>query len=139
MTRSRATSAKDRGLLHPIEGNRDLNPMSHGAGARRLVHRDLLGRSYRPFRGLALSLRRRGPKRALAAADDAPGEDRVLRLDRTAGRLSDIGRHDDDVSQGGQLVGPNGQKKWICNSTFSEINVICARDETSGQVKGFVV
>ena len=33
----------------------------------------------------------------------------------------------------------NGQKKWIGNSTFSEINVIWARDEASGQVKGFVV
>jgi glutaryl-CoA dehydrogenase len=33
----------------------------------------------------------------------------------------------------------NGQKKWIGNSTFSEINIIWARDEASGQVKGFVV
>src|SRR5579863_1293886 len=33
----------------------------------------------------------------------------------------------------------NGQKKWIGNSTFSDINVVWARDETSGQVKGFVV
>ncbi|HUN98430.1 MAG TPA: acyl-CoA dehydrogenase family protein, partial [Bradyrhizobium sp.] len=33
----------------------------------------------------------------------------------------------------------NGQKKWIGNSTFSDINVIWARDEASGQVKGFVV
>ena len=32
----------------------------------------------------------------------------------------------------------NGQKKWIGNSTFADINVIWARDET-GQVKGFVV
>ena len=33
----------------------------------------------------------------------------------------------------------NGQKKWIGNSTFADINVIWARDETSSQVKGFVV
>jgi glutaryl-CoA dehydrogenase len=33
----------------------------------------------------------------------------------------------------------NGQKKWIGNSTFSDINVIWARDEASGEVKGFVV
>ena len=33
----------------------------------------------------------------------------------------------------------NGQKKWVGNSTFSDINVIWARDEASGQVKGFVV
>jgi len=33
----------------------------------------------------------------------------------------------------------NGEKKWIGNATFADINVIWARDETSGQVKGFVV
>src|SRR6267154_2252408 len=33
----------------------------------------------------------------------------------------------------------NGQKKWIGNATFAEINVIWARDEDSNQVKGFVV
>jgi glutaryl-CoA dehydrogenase len=33
----------------------------------------------------------------------------------------------------------NGQKKWIGNATFSDINVIWARDEASGEVKGFVV
>jgi glutaryl-CoA dehydrogenase len=33
----------------------------------------------------------------------------------------------------------NGQKKWIGNSTFSDINVVWARDEGSGQVKGFVI
>jgi glutaryl-CoA dehydrogenase len=33
----------------------------------------------------------------------------------------------------------NGEKKWIGNSTFAEINVIWAREEVSGQVKGFVV
>ena len=33
----------------------------------------------------------------------------------------------------------NGQKRWIGNSTFSEINVIWAREEGSNQVKGFVV
>jgi glutaryl-CoA dehydrogenase len=33
----------------------------------------------------------------------------------------------------------NGQKKWIGNATFADINVIWARDENSNQVKGFVV
>jgi glutaryl-CoA dehydrogenase len=33
----------------------------------------------------------------------------------------------------------NGQKKWIGNSTFADNNVIWAKDEASGQVKGFVV
>ena len=33
----------------------------------------------------------------------------------------------------------NGQKKWIGNATFSDINVIWAREEESAQVKGFVV
>jgi glutaryl-CoA dehydrogenase len=33
----------------------------------------------------------------------------------------------------------NGQKKWIGNSTFADINVIWAREEGSNQVKGFVV
>ena len=33
----------------------------------------------------------------------------------------------------------NGQKKWIGNSTFSDINVVWARDEASAQVKGFVI
>src|SRR6201987_5261964 len=33
----------------------------------------------------------------------------------------------------------NGQKKWIGNSTFADINVIWAREEGSTLVKGFVV
>jgi glutaryl-CoA dehydrogenase len=33
----------------------------------------------------------------------------------------------------------NGQKKWIGNATFADINVIWARDESSNQIKGFVV
>jgi glutaryl-CoA dehydrogenase len=33
----------------------------------------------------------------------------------------------------------NGQKKWIGNATFADINVIWAREEESNQVKGFVV
>lgn len=33
----------------------------------------------------------------------------------------------------------NGQKKWIGNSTFADINVIWARDVESNQAKGFVV
>ena len=33
----------------------------------------------------------------------------------------------------------NGQKKWIGNSTFADLNIIWARDEATHQVKGFVV
>ncbi|MGD9696933.1 MAG: acyl-CoA dehydrogenase family protein [Thermoleophilia bacterium] len=33
----------------------------------------------------------------------------------------------------------NGQKKWIGNATFADLNVIWAKDEDDGQVKGFVV
>ena len=33
----------------------------------------------------------------------------------------------------------NGQKKWIGNATFADINVIWAREEDTNQVKGFVV
>ena len=33
----------------------------------------------------------------------------------------------------------NGQKKWIGNATFADLVVIWARDEESGEVKGFVV
>ena len=33
----------------------------------------------------------------------------------------------------------NGEKKWIGNATFADLNVIWARDEESGQVKGFIV
>jgi glutaryl-CoA dehydrogenase len=33
----------------------------------------------------------------------------------------------------------NGEKKWIGNATFADLNIIWAREESSGQVKGFVV
>jgi len=33
----------------------------------------------------------------------------------------------------------NGQKKWIGNSTFSDITIIWARDISDNQVKGFIV
>src|SRR5436190_286451 len=33
----------------------------------------------------------------------------------------------------------NGEKKWIGNATFADINVIWAREESSSKVKGFVV
>lgn len=33
----------------------------------------------------------------------------------------------------------NGQKKWIGNSTFSDMTIIWARDLDDGQVKGFIV
>jgi glutaryl-CoA dehydrogenase len=40
--------------------------------------------------------------------------------------------------EGGEWV-LNGQKKWIGNATFADLNVIWARDEASNAVKGFVV
>jgi glutaryl-CoA dehydrogenase len=40
--------------------------------------------------------------------------------------------------EGGHWV-LNGEKKWIGNSTFADLNVVWAREETSNQVKGFVV
>ncbi len=33
----------------------------------------------------------------------------------------------------------NGQKKWIGNATFADLVIIWARDEDSGEVKGFIV
>lgn len=33
----------------------------------------------------------------------------------------------------------NGEKKWIGNSTFADVNVVWARDVETNQVKGFVV
>src|SRR6202030_498679 len=33
----------------------------------------------------------------------------------------------------------NGQKKWIGNATFADVNIIWARDVVDDQVKGFVV
>ncbi|MGJ1319216.1 acyl-CoA dehydrogenase family protein [Sphingobacterium spiritivorum] len=33
----------------------------------------------------------------------------------------------------------NGQKKWIGNSTFSDITIVWARDLDDGEVKGFIV
>ncbi|MNI40784.1 Acyl-CoA dehydrogenase [compost metagenome] len=33
----------------------------------------------------------------------------------------------------------NGQKKWIGNSTFSDITIVWARDLEDGEVKGFIV
>jgi glutaryl-CoA dehydrogenase len=40
--------------------------------------------------------------------------------------------------QGDQWV-LNGEKKWIGNGTFADLNVIWARDKSDGQVKGFLV
>lgn len=40
--------------------------------------------------------------------------------------------------EGGHWV-LNGQKKWIGNSTFADINIIWARDVETNQAKGFVV
>ena len=83
----------------------------HGAGARRLVDRHLLGRAYRPLRRLDLSLRRRGAEAALAAGDDALREDRLVRPDRAAGRLGDVGRDDDDLPARRRRLGPQRREE----------------------------
>lgn len=51
----------------------------------------------------------------------------------TAGGLTTTCKHTD---RGWVL---NGQKKWIGNSTFSDITIIWARDVDDNQVKGFIV
>lgn len=51
----------------------------------------------------------------------------------TAGGLTTTCRRTKD----GWLL--NGQKKWIGNSTFSDISIIWARDLDDNQVKGFIV
>ncbi|MEO0858950.1 MAG: acyl-CoA dehydrogenase family protein, partial [Bacteroidota bacterium] len=33
----------------------------------------------------------------------------------------------------------NGQKKWIGNGTFADVNIVWARDEADNQIKGFLV
>jgi len=33
----------------------------------------------------------------------------------------------------------NGAKRWIGNATFADLNIIWARNEGDGEVKGFVV
>ena len=76
-----------------------------GAGAGRCVRRDVLGRAYRPFGGLDLSVRRRGAEAALAAGHDALREDRLVRPDRAAGWLGDVGRDDDDLPARGRRLG----------------------------------
>ena len=70
------------------------------------VGRDFLGRAYRPFGGVDLPVRRRGAETALAACHDALREDRLVRADRTAGRLGDVGRNDDDLPARGRHMGP---------------------------------
>ncbi len=51
----------------------------------------------------------------------------------TAGGLTTTCKQTD----GGWIL--NGQKKWIGNSTFSDITIIWARDLDDNQVKGFIV
>ncbi|KJC40578.1 acyl-CoA dehydrogenase [Bradyrhizobium sp. LTSP849] len=51
----------------------------------------------------------------------------------TSGGMTTICRREGDV----WIL--NGQKKWIGNATFADINVIWAREEDTNQVKGFVV
>lgn len=51
----------------------------------------------------------------------------------TAGGMTTTARRD------GNTWFLNGQKKWIGNATFADHNVVWARDEATGDVKGFVV
>lgn len=51
----------------------------------------------------------------------------------TAGGLTTTCKH----TENGWVL--NGQKKWIGNSTFSDITIIWARDLDDNQVKGFIV
>jgi alkylation response protein AidB-like acyl-CoA dehydrogenase len=53
--------------------------------------------AHRSLGRLDLSVRRRRAKGALAAGDDALGEDRLVRVDRAAGGLRDLGRDAHDV------------------------------------------
>jgi glutaryl-CoA dehydrogenase len=66
-------------------------------------------------------------------------EDRLLRFNRAACGPATSGGMLTTCRREGETWILNGQKKWIGNSTFSDINVIWARDEASGQVKDFVV
>jgi hypothetical protein len=57
--------------------------------------------------------------------------------DRAVSRLGHVRRNDDDLLARGDAWVLNGEKKWI--GIFADINIIWARDESSNQVKGFVV
>jgi glutaryl-CoA dehydrogenase len=111
----------------------------HGTGAHRLVHRNLRERPHMPSAGSIYLCGDEGQK----ARRLLP----MMRWDKTGsfgltelfvasatfgGMLTTCPREGDEWIL-------NGQKKWIGNSTCSDINVIRARDEASGQVKGFVV
>ena len=67
------------------------------------------------------------------------GKDWVLRADRAASGFGDVGRHDDHMSQRRRWVGPERTKEVDRQFDLQDVNVIWARDEASGQVKGFVV
>jgi glutaryl-CoA dehydrogenase len=98
-----------------------------------------LGRAHRPFGRIDLSVRGRAAEATLAAAYDAFRQDRLVRLDGATGGVGDIRGNMTTCRREGDSWILNGQKKWIGNATFADINVIWAREEESNQVKGFVV
>src|ERR1700746_504024 len=80
---------------------------------------------------------RRGAETALAATDDALGEIGCFGLTEPLVGSATSGGMLTTCRREGETWILNGQKKWIGNSTFSDINVLWARDEGSGEVKGF--
>ena len=78
----------------------------HGDGAHRLLRRYLLGRSHWSLGGLDLSVRRRDAEAALAAADDALGEDRLFRINRAARGFRDIGWNANNLSPRRRYLDP---------------------------------
>src|SRR5439155_20771772 len=67
-----------------------------GAGAHRRVVLHVLGRTQRPRNGLDLSRWIGGAKAEMAAANGAPGKDRLFRPHRAAGRFRNERRYDYD-------------------------------------------
>jgi glutaryl-CoA dehydrogenase len=58
--------------------------------------------------------------------------------DRTAGRPGAAGGLLTTASRRRHLI-LNGQKKWIGNGTFADLDIVWARDVSDNKVKGFVV
>src|SRR5262245_65970894 len=75
-------------------------------GPHRLLRRYLLGGSHCPLGGLDLPVRRRGAEAALAATDDALGEDRLLRINRAACGLGYVWWNADNLSPRKRYLDP---------------------------------
>ena len=107
-----------------------------GVGACRFVGRDVLGRPYGPFGRIDLSVRRRGAEAALAAAMmrfekiGSFGLTEPLVGSATSGGMMTTCRREGDT----WIL--NGQKKWIGNATFADVNVIWARGRRHGPGQG---